>query len=417
LEEGVLEMATIGAVDFHGARPSAIRGGGLTWTAVAAATWLLLIAGVCIRGWLQPEIHNCYNFYETAGRHWLYGEDLYQELYATCRYAPLVNALFAPVSMLPVQVGGLIWRLVNAAVYLGGVAWWLRVFAWHWTATRRAALWLMIVPLSIHTLNCGQASPLLIGLMLCGVAAAGENRWNAAAGFLAAACLLKVYPVALALLLVVVAPRRFTLRWLAALAVGCVLPFLLQDPAYVARQYLNWWTSLCVDDRTQWATDVGYRDLWMLVRQYRLPASYIGYVGVQLGFAAAAAAGCLALRRARAPLGVALNAALGLGTIWMTMCGPATEGGTYILLAPTAAWAFLEGRRAGWPRWVMATLLVSGAAFMAGVLCCLTPHAGYWMAFGPHPIGALLLFVALLGAYGRRLFAGADRAALPAATA
>jgi hypothetical protein len=275
----------------------------------------------------------------------------------------------------------------------------------------------MIVPLSIHTINCGQASPLLIGLMLCGVAAAREERWNAAAGFIAGACLLKVYPLALALLVVLVAPRRFMPRWLAALAAGCAFPFLLQDPTYVARQYINWWTSLCLDDRTRWTTDVGYRDLWMVVRQYHLPVLYVGYVGVQLGFAAVAAAACFALRRARAPLGVALNAALGLGTIWMTMCGPATEGGGYILLAPTAAWAFLEGRRAGWPRWVMATLLVSAASFMAGAFCCLTPDAGYWMAFGPHPIGALLLFVALLGAYGRRLFADAGRPALPAATA
>jgi hypothetical protein len=246
-------------------------GAGRLWLALAALVWAALLGLVCVRGWLAPDVHTCYPFYETAGRRWLRGEDLYQELHATCRYSPLVHSLFAPLSRLPARAGGVAWRLVNAGAYLGGLAAWLRVVAPHWTAARRGLLWLLVVPLSVSTLNCAQASPLLIGLMLAGTAAAGAGRWNLAAALVAGACLLKVYPVALALLLGVTHPRRFAPRCLAALAVGLALPFLLQDPGYVARQYGNWWVSLCIDDRTKWSTDISYRDLWLFIRAYRLP--------------------------------------------------------------------------------------------------------------------------------------------------
>ena len=72
---------------------------------------------------------------------------------------------------------------------------------------------------------------------------------------------------------------------------------MLQNPAWVARQYCNWWTSLRIDDRTQWPLERSYRDLWMLIRFYMLPVSYHVYVVIQLALAAATAAVC-AWRRA-----------------------------------------------------------------------------------------------------------------------
>ena len=128
----------------------------------------------------------------------------------------------------------------------------------------------------------------------------GRRRWNWAAIFIAGAVFLKIYPIALALLLIVTFPRRFTPRFLIALAVGAALPFLMQNPWWVARQHVNWWTSLCIDDRTQWAPEIGYRDLWLLIRFYKLPIAYSGYVVIQLALAGAAAAICMAAPGERA---------------------------------------------------------------------------------------------------------------------
>jgi hypothetical protein len=396
-------------------------GGGVPWPRLAAAVWAVLLAGVAVRSLVQHESHDCYKpFYEPAGRNWLHGIDEYQLTTATCRYSPLANALFAPLALTPTKVGGLLWRGVNAGAFLGGLAWWLRVYAADWTPTRRAWAFLLVIPLSLSTINSAQANPLLTGLLIAGTAAAGRGRWNWAAGLVAGACLLKIYPVALALLLVVTFPRRFLPPFLVALAAGLALPFALQDPAWVARQYHNWWVSLCIDDRTLWPFAKCYRDLWMVIRFYRLPVSYGGYVAIELALAAAAAAVCLAARwRFGRPPAEVANTALGLAVCWMTVCGPTTEAGGYVLVAPTAAWAFLEAWGRPSPPWLRALLLAGAALFTVGTAVAVTPDAGDLLAYGWHPVAGLLLLAALMGEAIRRLAAArtAQAGASPVAPA
>ncbi len=251
---------------------------GSRWRTAALAVWGVLILGVCVRGLLQPTDHNCYQeYYEQAGRNWFEGRDLYLAFGATCRYSPLINALFAPLSRTPLWLGSLLWRLVNAGAFLGALLWWLRACAPTWTPTLRALLLLSVIPLSVGNINSGQANPLLLGLLLATTAAAARGRWNWAALFCAAACLLKLYPVALALLLAGAYPRRFTPRFLIALAAGLLLPFALQHPEYVARQYANWGGNLLGDDRSQGdLAGVGYRDLWLLIYNLHLPIGPAG---------------------------------------------------------------------------------------------------------------------------------------------
>jgi hypothetical protein len=390
-----------------------------SWARVAVIVWAVLLGLVCVRSVLQPDSHDCYKpFYEPAGRNWLGGEDLYQAKSATCRYSPLVNALFAPLALTPTPVGGVIWRAVNAFAFLGGLFWWLRAVAPPtWTRAHWAWMFLLVAPLSIPTINCAQANPLLAGLVLAGTAAAMRERWNWAAIFVAGACLLKIYPIALALLFIVVVPRRFTPRFVIALAAGLALPFLMQDPFWVAKQYANWWTSLCIDDRTQWPFETCYRDLWLLLRFYHWPVNYHGYVVIQLLIAAVAAAVCWASRWwAARPRVEVLNTAFGLAVCWMTVCGPSTEGGGYVLVAPTLAWAFLESWRLRSPLWVRGLLLASTVAFTVGVLACLVPRSSEWMAYGPHPLGGLFLLLAIGGESIHRIVAPATKIAAPART-
>lgn len=367
------------------------------WVRTAVTAWAVLLGVVAVRSLVQRGTHDCYKpFFEAAGRNWLHGIDLYQPVTMTCRYSPVANALFAPLALTPTKVGGLLWRGVNAGAFLGGLSWWLRVYAPGWTPARRAGAFLIALPLSIAVINAAQASPLLAGLMTAGTAAAGRGRWNCAAGLVAGACLLKVYPVALALLLGAVFPRRFLPRFLVALAAGLVLPFALQDPAWVARQYQNWWVSLNIDDRTAWPLERSYRDLWMIIRCYGLPVGYRAYVAIQIAVAAAAAAVCLVARWRIGRPDVA-NTALGLSACWMTVLGPATEAGGYILVAPTLAWGMLEAWRRRQPAWVCALLLASAALFAVGSAVTVTANAGELLAYGWHPAAGLLLMTAVAG--------------------
>jgi hypothetical protein len=372
---------------------------------LAAVVWAVLLGVIVVRGYVSPNAHNCYHYYVRAGRAWLHGEDMYLQTCDTSRYSPLVNAGFAPLALLPDWLGADVWRLVNAAAFLGGLYWWLRVYTPPpWTATHRALVFLLVIPLALGNINSSQANPLLLGLMLAGTAAAGRERWNWAAVFVAGACLLKVYPLALALLLIALYPRRFTLRVLIALAAGILLPFVLQNPWYVGRQYGNWWTNLCIDDRSQWPLAAGYRDLWLLIRAYNLPVARSRYMALQLLVAGIVGAMCLLSRwRARRPRLEVLNTALGLAVCWMTLCGPATEGATYVLIAPTLVWAVAESWLRLWPVWIRVVLLASAGFFLVAVAAGMSGDAAEFTAWGPHPLGGLLLLLALLAEQGRRL--------------
>ncbi|HVS37639.1 MAG TPA: glycosyltransferase family 87 protein [Gemmataceae bacterium] len=396
----------------------------ITWTHAAVAAWAIMFAVVAVRVVVQPNSHDCWKpFYEAAGRNWLHGVDLYQNTFATCRYSPLINALFAPLALAPSTVGALLWRGILAGAFLGGMFWLLRVCAAPtWTRTHWALAFLIVFPLAASNINAGQANPLMTGLLLAAAAAVGRQRWNLAAALTVGACLLKIYPIAFALILIVAYPRRFLPRFLIALAVGLALPFLLQDPLWVARQYSNWWTSLYIDDRTQWSFDFCYRDLWMLIRFYELPVSRDGYRAIQLGVAAVMAAVCLTGRwRAQWSCTETANTALGLAACWMTVCGPTTEGGGYILLTPTLAWALLESWRRPWPVGFRALLLASAAALVVGAMVSAPDNAGLLMAYGMHPFGGLLLTAALFGDAVRRILVpptpAAEASPAPAARA
>src|SRR5438876_1142030 len=76
------------------------------------------------------------------------------------------------------------------------------------------------------------------------LAVARDDHWTSAAGWLAGATLIKGYPLALALVLSVLFPRRFAWRFAAALALGLALPFAGGRPAAVVAQYGSWFAHL-----------------------------------------------------------------------------------------------------------------------------------------------------------------------------
>src|SRR5207237_4342299 len=115
------------------------------------------------------------------------------------------------------------------------LAWWLRAAAPRTlSAPGGAILFLLILPLSLGSLHNGQPNTLIIGLLLAALAGCAGERWNLAAACLALATALKIYPLALGLLLAVLYPRRLAPRLLLALVLAGLLPFLLQQPDYVA---------------------------------------------------------------------------------------------------------------------------------------------------------------------------------------
>jgi Glycosyltransferase family 87 len=379
---------------------------GNRWRTLAVLVWATVLIAVCTRAFLTPHTKSIYPILSLAARNWLVGADLYGQLAPGLdrfRYSPLVAALLVPFSLLPDGLGAALWRLLNAAVYLGAFAWWIRaLLPSSLTVSQRALLFLLIVPLSVGSLNNGQSNALVLGLLLAGVAAVQTERWNLAAGCVALACLFKVYPIALGLLLALLYPRRFAGRLAVALALGAALPLGLQHFDYVAAQYQNWWSHFQSYDRQSLIAELWYRDVRLLLLGLVGRINDLTYFIVQLTAGAGVAVLCLIARRVRWPQEQLLLFLLGLGCSWMTLVGPATESCTYILLAPTLAWALVEAQQAqGWTA-AQVLYLISYGLFSACQMAVWFPIGRAVHTLGIQPLAGVLLLMGILVSPWRR---------------
>jgi hypothetical protein len=207
----------------------------------------------------------------------------------------------------------------------------------------------------------------------------------------ALAAYLKIYPLAVGLLIFAIAPRQFGWRLLLALIVFGLLPFLLQHWDYVVRQYGDWFRQRIVDNRFNNPDSLAPIDLWLLlVRMGKLPISFGVYRFFQIASGIGIALYCVVRERQGWPLSRVLIALFSLASVWMTLCGPATEGVTYLLLAPAVVFAlvqaFLEPQSVS-----LRTLIFSAYAllFLTAAKNSLFPHLSPWTR-AMQPLGAVI---------------------------
>src|SRR5581483_1127474 len=239
----------------------------------------------------------------------------------------------------------------------------------------------------------GQANTLMMATVLFGRAAAARQHWNRAALWLALAALIKSYLIGLALVLLILYPRKFALRFVAFLTLGLLLPFAAQSPDYVLRQYQGWLHHL--SDSTELMRD-RLRSFDYLMWRYGLPisATTFNLLGVVTGGAVLG----LSLIDARRGIGhrELLTRVFLLFSVWTVLFGPATEACTYIAVGPALAWSVLDAwqRRLPWPArgWLLVSLFFMGPA----VTDMVGPGRHLAYAFASQPLGALMYVAYLL---------------------
>jgi hypothetical protein len=366
---------------------------------LAQFVWTTILIVICIRGLWNPRANSVYPIFAGAAHNFLAETDLYTATPGPYRYSPLVAALMVPFSLCPDNVGGVLWRMLNATVYLGALAWWCRaVLPRALSGSQTAALYLLIVPLSVGSLNNAQSNALVLGLLLAGTAAVACQYWNLASGCLALACLFKLYPVSLGLLFALVYPKRFAGRFLIALALGLALPFFFKPSAYVLEQYAGWWHHLVTDQRQNLPVELWYRDFRLLCRNCHWTLSPLAYQLIQLLTAATMAGICVGAKLARWEKRQLLTLVLALGCCWMTVFGPATESCTYILLAPTLSWTLLSAwlQPAVWG--LRGAVILSFGLFTASQAAVWFPGGARQLhTAGLQPLSAVLLLGCVLG--------------------
>ena len=387
----------------------------------AIAIWGVICVACLARAYCNPTRQTVFHDYGHAGQAWLEGTDAYQldhggerfiPTMSGFRYAPIVAVLLAPFSLFGQAVGGVLWRLASVVCFIMAFAWYVREALPEWGSysdSQRAWLWLLLLPLSLASINNGQANVLLMGLLLGAGVAVVQERWNLAAGLLAAACLLKLYPMAVAFLFLLIEPRRLIWRFLMALAIGLAIPFALQSPGYVTHAYENWLVLVGSDNRRDFPLAEGYRDFYLLTRVVGAPLGPIAYLCVRLA-AGAVAAGIVLLGRSRAwSAPVLVTTALGLGCSWMAVFGPSVESCTYIQIAPALAFALVAVGHSSDSRWSKFVLMLTYALFLAAFISAWFRESRNWMYLA-QPIAALIFLV-------ERCWHGAwQRDGVPAAT-
>ena len=180
---------------------------------LVAVLWLAALAIICLRapcGWHDGGV---FRIYSGAAERWLAGADTYHlpDAADVYRYPPPATMLLSAFAAWPRPIGLLLWQIVNFAAFIAGFAWFARQIIRRGSLSRNqvAGLWLLLLPLALPSLANGQANPLMVGLVLAGLAGAAAERSRASAACIASACAIKVYPLAVALLLIAAFSRTF----------------------------------------------------------------------------------------------------------------------------------------------------------------------------------------------------------------
>jgi hypothetical protein len=372
------------------------------WEKAALFAWSSILVFVSVRVFISPESKTVFPIFSASGRFWWAGADLYEPHRSTAvqegfRYSPTFAILVTPFAWLPDDVGGVAWRLFNVAALFGSLAWLLQALLQP-KQPRNVLAWLMLLtmPLTLQSVNNGQSNLVVVACMVGTVAAVKEKRWNLASGLMALAFICKLYPVALGMLLIVLYPRQLLCRLPLTALASMGLPFFCQSPAYVIRQYEDWFALLGAEDRSAIALENMYRDLWLLIYLYGLPIGRNVYMLVQVWAGVGIALLCWHRQREGWPERTLLSSALGLGTAWMMLLGPATESSSFALLAPSLAWSVVEALQSseGSVRRVLlwaCCVLFGSAVLLGGFSATVKIHL-----FGVHAWGSLLYFVYLL---------------------
>jgi hypothetical protein len=362
------------------------------WATCAWVIWTAVLVVMVLRPFVASYRGTSFDTYLLAGSHWIRGERVYTQWMGFV-YSPVVAMFFAPFAYLPAPLANVFWRTLNAACLLAGLGAVLKSNLFAGIKERNyGLLYILLVPLAVGNIDISQANPLVEGLLLFAIAAVYVERWNSAALCIAIATCFKIYPIAVGLLICVIAPRRFIGRMLIALLLLLLVPFVFQHWSYVADQYQAWITTRTAEDRRGWPTDKLPLDLWFLMHSFaHLPIAPRIYSLFQLGTAGALAFFCAFQTWRGWAKNRVLTGLFCLASIWMTLCGPATESYTYLILAPAVLLALVQAFDTPQPAQLRA--LVAGAfvlQLLAAARASFLPHFKPAWALSILPSSALV---------------------------
>lgn len=365
------------------------------WTTLAVLAWGILLLVLTAIFLIDPNEKTGFAPYLMGAERWVDERPIYSfKPNKGFVYSPTIAVFFSAFTLVPVFLANILWRWLSVAVLLGGL---LAVFRWgpfrHIPARLRGLVFLLVLPVAAGNLHSGQANAVVVGLLLGAVAAACAGHWTWVALAVAGAFYWKIYPLALGLLLVLVAPWKLSWRLILAMGVLAFLPFAFESWDYVAGQYQQWAVTRMADNRFVYPIAIAPLDLWfVLVRVGQLPLSVTAYQILRLA-AGAVLAGLVVYGLGRRwPRERVLGAIFTLSCVWMLLLGPASESLTYLILTPAAALAVVESWHGRMPLAARVAATLGYGLLVAAIL-----RVGFFSGWQSpwlltfQPVGALFL--------------------------
>ena len=368
----------------------------------AVALWVILAVAVCVKIVWRGGDRLVYPVFAASSHHWWADRPLYApygptEVIDSFRYAPTFAVAFTPLAYLPDRLGAIVWSLAGIGLLFWALQALMRdvlpppsVEEKGWSPWHQRMFLTLTLGGSAVGIWSGQSNALVLALIALGLAAIARQRWGTASFLLAVPVLIKLWPLAIVLLLIVYWPRQLTWRLAVVCAVLALIPFLTRHASIVAWQYHGWYESLTGPLQ---ARNDGYRDAWTFWEQlcplvhcranWEGTVSRVVYTTIQLAAALAVLGWCLwqfPRRRVDRQERPACNEGdstsdtnrrlltliFATWAAWQLLFGPATEQLTYGIIAPAAAWAVLVSfaeKKARWltlAAWTLLALMPSG---------------------------------------------------------
>jgi alpha-1,2-mannosyltransferase len=305
--------------------------------------WAVFNLVVFILVWRDPGANSVVKTYRVGALGWWAGQDIFGQGVDGFLYLPSFAILFSPFALLGPLWGDLLWRLTS--VGLLSYALWraARLYLPQASLGVLGPTLLLLLPAGTAALRNGQATTLMLALMLLGALALAERRWWPSACWLALAFAVK--PLAIVLLLLAGALYRpMALPLIVGVVLVLILPFANPDPAAVLHLY-----GLCLEKLAIAGTPGAgaWSEMTGILNRIGLAAPPLALMALRLASALAfLALGYLARRRQGERI-AALDL-FALSVCYLMLMNPRTEENTYIMLSTTIAlFAILASRRDG----------------------------------------------------------------------
>jgi hypothetical protein len=382
--------------------------------------WIALAAATAVHALASPSSHTVFPLFAASANHWWTDQALYASYPSLdrFRYPPTFAVAMTPFAMLGLQIGGIAWSWCSLAVY--GVGLWRfarDVLPQRWRGARRASFLALGAIVAFPGIWNAQSNTLVVGLLLVATSSLARQCWWTAAVLLAAAVWTKLTPLVPALLLCSLQPARLAPRFVVAMALGSMIPFLTRPPDIVFSQYVDWVNHLVNTGSARWP---GFRDgwtLWLALTNplqthgehlpFFTPVDSAGYRALQLATGLGTLAWSLWQQSRDIGPRQLFSVTLGMGMVWLMLFGPAVEHATYAFLAPFLTWAVLQ--RQASPRGRGLSLVAFVLIAILGWDFQLRRLLGNWpLLAAPLPLGSVVFTLWLID-YARSCPGGVPR--------